>query len=764
MHFDKWGGKLLPLVLIGQMFSCQAQKKSDMKHEHTNALADETSPYLLQHQHNPVNWQPWGEAAFVEAAEQNKLVVISIGYSACHWCHVMERESFEDTAVAELMNEHFVSVKVDREERPDVDQIYMTAVQLMTGSGGWPLNVVALPDGRPLWGGTYFPKENWMQALKSISEVYKNDPEKVLEYAEKLTEGVRQSELVQINENEPDFTENDAETIFQNWSQRFDTEEGGPDRAPKFPLPNNYEFLLQFGHLTENEEALEQVKLTLRKMAFGGIYDQVGGGFARYSTDAIWKAPHFEKMLYDNAQLLSLYAKAYQKFKDPLYAEIIEETYDFLEREMSGENGEFYSALDADSEGEEGKFYVWSEAELREQIPENEWDEFSEYYDLKNGKWEGEHIILLRKDSEKASEIPKEKVKNWNRILLEKRAERERPGLDDKALTSWNGLMITGLVDASNAFGNMKPSPVPHVRDTPSKEGDKLAPPDRKSETSSPRGGSETDNSQSSNSSGGGAALSPSRGGADEGGGGGSKENPYLKRAKKIADWILKNQLKKDNSLYHSYKDGKSTIEGLLEDYTFSIQAFIKLFEATGEENYLRQAEKWTDFLKENFEDENSKLFYTRNLKSKQLIAKSLETTDNVIPASNSAMAKNLFLLSHYLDKPEYLAQAEKMLNQINKERLLQYGDNFSNWGQLLMWLTHPFYEVAISGKSSQKKYAEFQENYYPNALFILSKNESDLPLLENRFVPKTTMIYVCQNKVCQLPVEEVWQARELIK
>lgn len=682
----------LVLFLVNFLNQCQAQKNEPMNKEHTNALIHETSPYLLQHAHNPVDWMPWGEEALEKAKKENKLVIISIGYSACHWCHVMERESFEDSASAALMNEHYVSIKIDREERPDVDQIYMTAVQLMTQRGGWPLNVVTLPDGRPVWGGTYFPKANWMQALQSIHEFYVNEPDKMLEYAEKLTAGIVQSELIKVNDSEPSFQKNEADTIFNNWKMSFDEINGGPNRAPKFPLPNNYEYLLQYGHLANDSEALEHVQLTLMKMSFGGIYDQIGGGFARYSTDEVWKAPHFEKMLYDNAQLVSLYSKAYQKFKKPLYKETVLETLEWIAREMTGKQGEFYSALDADSEGEEGKFYVWKEEELKQLIPGSDWIDFKDYYNInQKGLWEHGNYILLR-DSEDF-EVEEEKVEAWKTKLLRARSERIRPGLDDKSLTSWNAMMITAYLDAYAVF-----------------------------------------------------------------------ENPsYLKAAETNAHWLVENQVKKDGSLVHSYKAGESKIEGLLEDYAFSIQAFLKLFEVTGKEKYLSQAKEWMNFCQANFKDEESQLFFTRNLNSTQLIAKSLETADNVIPASNSVMANNLFMLSHYLDNPNYMQQCEIMLNQV-KERMLQYGENYSNWGQLHLNFTYPFYEVAINGKGAQNKYLDFQKDYQPNALWIHSETESNLALLENRYPMGEALIYVCQNKVCQLPVENVTEASKLIQ
>lgn len=682
---------LLILLLANGLQNCQAQKNNRMKEKHSNALIHESSPYLLQHAHNPVDWMPWGDEALEKAKKENKLLIISIGYSACHWCHVMERESFEDSAAAALMNEHFISIKIDREERPDVDQIYLTAVQLMTGSGGWPLNIVALPDARPVWGGTYFPKEKWMQALQAISEVHRDEPEKMLEYAEKLTEGVVQSESLVLNNEEANFTRDQAGEIVNNWSKSFDTLNGGPNRSPKFPLPNNYEYLLHYSHLTDDRIISDQVELTLKKMAYGGIYDQIGGGFSRYSTDEIWKLPHFEKMLYDNAQLMSLYSKAFQKFKNPLYQQIVYETFEWLQNEMTGPNGEFYSALDADSEGEEGKFYVWNKEELENIIPKEDWAQFQAYYHIDRlGLWEDGNYILMRK--EESPDIEVERIRKWKDLLNTERNKRIRPGLDDKSLTSWNALMITGLVDAYVAFG----------------------------------------------------------------------EQEFLNVAKKNSKWLLKNQLNGHAELFHSYKEGNSKIEGLLEDYALAIQAFIGLFEATGDEDYLSMANAWMDFCQDSFKDVESQLFYTRNLNSKQLIAKSLETSDNVIPAANSIMALNLFALSHYLDKKEYKDQAQRMMNHVS-ESMYAYGENYSNWAMLHLNFCFPYFEIAISGDKAKDKYLEFQREFLPNVLWIQSEKDSKLALLENRFISGETTIYVCENNVCQLPQNEVYKAKKLI-
>ena len=364
--------------------------------KYTNALVNESSPYLLQHAHNPVNWVPWADDVFERAEKEGKLVLISVGYSACHWCHVMEHESFEDEEVAALMNKFFINVKVDREERPDVDQVYMTAVQLMTQKGGWPLNCFTLPDGRPIYGGTYFPKEQWMHILKSLQHTFTNELPKVQEYAKNLHEGIIASELIDIPSEKLDFEEEKLTELMQRWSKMFDWNDGGNSRAPKFPLPSNLNFLLDYGINAKNNKAIDHVELTLDKMALGGIYDQIGGGFSRYSVDMLWKVPHFEKMLYDNGQLLSTYSKGYRQFKKPLYKRLVSQTIDWLEREMLDESGAFFSALDADSEGVEGKFYVWKKEELDAVLSKDDTWVYDFYQVNQRGYWEEDNYILLR--------------------------------------------------------------------------------------------------------------------------------------------------------------------------------------------------------------------------------------------------------------------------------------------------------------------------------------------------------------------------------
>ena len=690
------------LFALALSSSCvQSQENHNMEHEHTNELINETSPYLLQHAHNPVDWRPWGEEAFAKAKAENKLVIVSIGYSACHWCHVMEHESFEDDSASAVMNDRYVCIKVDREERPDVDQIYMNAVQLMTGRGGWPLNCIVLPDGRPIWGGTYFRKDKWIEQINQIADFYETQPDKAIEYAVKLTQGIKQSELVVLNKEEAAFDKSKLEEVYVSWEQRFDNVEGGPDRSPKFPIPNNYQFLLRYAHLSNNQAALDHVKLTLDKIAYGGIYDHLGGGITRYSTDELWKVPHFEKMLYDNGQIISLYSEAYQKFKDPDYKNLIYGTLAFIERELMSEEGAFYSALDADSDGEEGKFYIWKKEELTTLLGDN-YELFADYYNVnRKGYWEHDNYILLRDEDEetlaKKHNLSKEdlqaKMTTSQAILMKERDTRIRPGLDDKTLTSWNGLMLKGYVDAYLTFGDQH----------------------------------------------------------------------FLDVALENANFILSKQLRKDGGLNHSYKEGRTTINGYLEDYAFVIDAFLKLYEATFDDLWLKEADALMAYSVEHFYDYDSGMFFFTSDEDPALIARKMEVNDNVIPASNSAMANNLFVLSHHYDRADYKQKSIQMLNNVI-DQVASYPAGYSNWLNLFINQVYPFYEVAIVGKEATNKSVELHNTYVPNKMLCGSTKSSKLPLLENRYTKGQTRIFVCENKVCQMPTEDSEKALELMK
>ncbi len=694
---------IFSLILIIIAFPSCSQQPSMT----TNHLVHETSPYLLQHAHNPVDWYPWGNEAWEKAKQENKLVLVSIGYSSCHWCHVMERESFEDSATAKLMNENYVCIKVDREERPDIDQVYMNAVQLMTGKGGWPLNCFTLPDGRPIYGGTYFPNEAWKEVLVKLHDFYKTNPDTAKQYADELVKGIHQSEPFKIKSTEPKFSSEVLTGMVDNWKKSFDSKEGGPNRAPKFPMPNNYEFLLRYYYFTKDESIQNHVLLTLDKMAFGGVYDQLGGGFARYSTDAQWKVPHFEKMLYDNAQLVTLYSNAYQLTHKKLYKDVVYETLVFIEREMTYEAGGFFSALDADSEGEEGKYYVWKKEELEKLLGEKA-KIFFEYFNVnKNGLWEHGNYILLRKETDE--EVAKKFsvsvdellriISESKKILLAEREKRIRPGLDDKIITSWNAMMIQAYCNAFDVFGEKK----------------------------------------------------------------------FLDAAQKAAEFILKNSSQKDGGIQHhthpkilSGKPEKES-QGFLEDYSFLSEALIALYQSSLDERWLNEAKRLSDYAVKNFYDEQSGMFYYTSKLSAKLISRQKEIMDNVTPSSNSSMARVLFELSLYFEEKNFRKISQRMLNNVMDD-MAGYGPYYSNWGILLLNEVFPFHEVAIAGKSAREKLQELNRYYIPNKIIAGSESVSSLVLLQDRFVNGNTMIYICQNNVCKLPVERVSDAVKQLK
>ena len=690
---------LILYVASGLLNSCSSQNRTLMEeHSHTNALVNETSPYLLQHAHNPVNWYPWGKEALEKARVEKKLIIISIGYSSCHWCHVMEHESFEDSAVARLMNDHFVCIKVDREERPDIDHIYMTAVHLLNQQGGWPLNCIALPDGRPIWGGTYFPREQWMEALQQVHAYYLENPEKTEKYAADLAAGITQSSIFLSTDIPDPSKEVDIRKVVKKWSAQFDHEHGGNRGAPKFPMPVNLEFLLHYAHRLGDQEVLQYVETTLIKMARGGIYDQVGGGFARYSVDQVWKVPHFEKMLYDNAQLVGLYAQAYQVFGNPTFRNVVDQSIGFLKREMINEKGLFYSALDADSEGEEGKYYVWVREEL-EELLQGDLDLFSEYYNINpTGLWEHGRYILYRTSDPDSFAMERgldpgafrDRILQWNRTLLEARKKRTRPGLDDKSLTSWNAMTISGLVKAYRATGR------PEILEMAT-----------------------------------GCAIA------------------------------IRDQLWRDGVLYRNYKNGRSTIPGFHIDYALTVEACLDLYESGLEQEWLKMAEDLTRVTLERFHDPVTGMFRFNAADSEVLITHHMEIQDNVIPSSNSVMAHALFKLGHLLTKKEYVELSASMLEQMTA-RIEQYPGGFAGWGRLLLKHRHPFYEIAVVGPDAANILSQLQQEYLPQGVMAGTTTESDLPLFKGRFQKDKTRIFVCQGNVCQLPVEDPDDAKAI--
>lgn len=662
-----------------------------------NNLINASSPYLLQHAYNPVQWHEWGTEALEKAKAENKLILVSIGYSACHWCHVMERESFENHEVAEVMNRHFICIKVDREERPDIDQIYMYAIQLMTGSGGWPLNCICLPDQRPIYGGTYFKKDDWINILENVAGLWANEPDKATQYAERLTSGIRDSEKIIPSASLETYTNEHLTEIIEPWKRHFDIGYGGYNRAPKFPLPNNWVFLLRYGFLSDDESVFTAVCHTLEEMSRGGIYDQIGGGFARYSVDDQWHVPHFEKMLYDNAQLISLYIEAYQCTKFDSFKQTAVETIDWVFNEMTSNDGLFYSALDADSEGVEGKFYVWDQEEFNAILGEDA-ALIGAYFNItEDGNWEEEQTNILRKTISDDVLIEKynldaetllDKVKQAKIKLLEVRSKRIRPGLDDKCLTAWNGLMIKALADAGQILSH----------------------------------------------------------------------DLYYKKAAAAASFMLLNLKSKNGGLYRNFKNGKASITAFLDDYAFFIEALIALYEYDFDEKWLMEAKSLADYVLTNFTDTDSPMFFYTSAESEDLIARKHEVMDNVIPAANSTMALNLKKLGLLFDLESYRAKSSEMLAAVYP-KIKSYGSAYSNWAILLLNEVYGINEIAITGLETDVIKLELNNHYIPNKI-ILGGTESSLPLLTGK-QSNETKVYVCRNKVCQLPVKTVEEALE---
>ena len=650
--------------------------------KHTNRLINASSPYLLQHAHNPVDWWEWCDEAFEKARSEDKLILVSIGYSACHWCHVMERECFEKEDTAAIMNEHFVCIKIDREERPDIDQIYMDAVQLLTNSGGWPLNCFVLPDGRPIHGGTYFPKQQWEQTLIALSTFYKEKKEEALTYATNLTGGIRKLNFIEKTDSEDSITFSQVSEIVSKWSESFDREWGGFTWAPKFPMPANLQFFLHYGMYNNDKQLLEHVNTTLTRMANGGLFDQLQGGFARYSTDVFWKVPHFEKMLYDNGQLLSLYANAYLHFKNPLYKRVIGKIHQFISEELLSKEGLFYSALDADSEGVEGKYYVWEYDDIQHLLGEDA-SLFCLYYSItKNANWEEGNILYRSMEDDelvKMSGLNIEQIhsniQSCESILLKERSKRIKPGLDDKIITSWNALMIKGYADAYLATGNKE----------------------------------------------------------------------YLKMATTAVDALWELQFKQ-STLNRIYKNGKSSITGFSEDYAALCEALLSVYEATGEEKYALYAEELMKVIIEKFYSDEKKLFYFTDKNSERLIAEKYDVSDDVIPSSNSMIAKSLIKLGYLFDKSEFHQMVDEMLNRVNA-KIVKYPTMYGNWLQVLLWKHKGFYQLIFTMELNDK----LELKYYPNLLRCNLNGKAGLPLLIEKEKRKN-VFYLCKDKVCNLP------------
>ncbi len=659
----------------------------------TNHLASESSPYLLQHSHNPVNWFPWGGAALEKAKEEDKPILLSIGYSACHWCHVMEQESFEETSIAEQMNDNFINIKVDREERPDLDQIYMSAVQLMTGSGGWPLTIFLTPDAKPFYGGTYFPPEDrynrpgFRRVLNTISEAYQERRNEVVKNAHTLIEQINSQSTRADAEGQIDLEL--LEQAQSGIASRFDANHGGFGSAPKFPPSMTIDFLLRHHHRTDNEVSLQMANLTLHKMAFGGIFDHLGGGFHRYSTDDRWLVPHFEKMLYDNALLGRVYIDAFQVTRLPLYQRIVEETLEFVERELRDPVGGFYSTLDADSEGVEGKFYVWNRNEFDEVVGTDA-DVLARYLDVTpHGNFEGQNILnvpvfpdAFARAEGVSSQWLDERINDARRRLLECRETRVRPGRDEKILTDWNGLMLRTFADAAACFGRVD----------------------------------------------------------------------YRRIAESNAEFML-SVMWDGKRLLHSFKDGEARFNAYLDDYANLADGLLGLYELTFEQQWLQACIQLTEHMIDNFWDEAHGGFFFTSNDHEALVARTKEYFDNATPSGNSVAADLLARLGKLLDRSDFTRKSERVCQSVS-DYVRRFPSGFGRMLAAGDFLTGPSQEVALAGRPDPFLPA-LRRRYLPRTV-VAAGDSGNIALLQNRHaVNGEPTAYVCKDYACSQPTTD---------
>ncbi len=672
-----------------------------------NRLNKESSPYLLQHAHNPVEWYPWSEEAFKRAQKENKPVLVSIGYAACHWCHVMEKESFENEEVAAIMNEHFINIKVDREERPDVDHIYMDAVQAISGSGGWPLNVFLTPDRKPFYGGTYFPprrafnRSSWTEVLQAVSRSFQEKRDEIELQAHNLTEHLQVSNTFGLGRSKADFTEEQIDKAFRNVIKQADKEWGGFGRAPKFPQTFTINFLLTYSHITGSKEALDQAILSLDKMIQGGIYDHIGGGFARYSTDTEWLVPHFEKMLYDNALLVGTLADAYLLTKSESYRQVMEETLAFAERELMHQEGGFYSALDADSEGEEGKFYVWEYEEVNT-ILGSEAQLFCDFFDIKpGGNWEGKSIPWIKTplaqfaaendlDEKKLAQF----LQDGKQKLLQERSKRIRPQLDDKVLLNWNALMNIAYSKAYSVTGKVH----------------------------------------------------------------------YREIAVKNMDFLLTSFGESLDKLHHSWKDGRAKHPPFLDDYAYLIAALLELSQVTFDLGYLEKAGELARIVFDNYADTATPFFFYTAEWQQDILIRKKEIYDGATPSGNAVMADNLYRLSILLNNPTWQDRATGMIHALG-DVCIKHPTSFGVWLGLLYEMIKGSLEIAIVGEKAVELAAELGKVFLPHKIMMASIKENNAyPLLANRETPRKTHLFLCKNYACQQPVTTLNDLLSLVK
>lgn len=669
--------------------------------KYTNKLIHESSPYLLQHAHNPVDWYPWGEEALTKAKEEDKPILVSIGYAACHWCHVMEKESFEDVPTALLMNQHFVCIKIDREERPDLDHLFMDALQAISGNGGWPLNMFLTSEGRPFYGGTYFPpkrvhnRHSWQEVLLQIHQAYQQRRKEIEDQASNLVDYLSRSNQTigfktDLKIDTSNFTLDHCEQAFQALMGVSDKIHGGFGKAPKFPQTFSIQYMLRFAHFTGNKEALVQAELSLQSMMRGGIYDQIGGGFCRYSTDTSWLAPHFEKMTYDNALLMVVLSEVYQLTQNPDYKRVAIQTVDFMKREMMSDDKGFYAALDADSEGEEGKFYTWTKSEFEEVLQEDA-TMMADWFDVtEEGNWEGVNILRTKKivdewrsDHQMTEKQAADVIQEAINQLLTARKKRVRPGTDDKVILGWNALFNHALVKAALAF------------DQP--EWLILA-----------------------------------------------EENMQLLLSVFASDH--------DIQWLHTYKQGQSKFPAFLDDLAYLIQALIALYEPTGKLLYLEKANDILNYVHEHYLDEEGLFYYYTHADQKDILVRKKDIYDGAMPSGNSLMALNLHRLGILMGKESWKEQSLKMLESV-KEGVLKYPNSFGIWANLLLEMTVGTHEILVLGPTALEDGIALLKEYIPNKVIMLTKEADETyPLMQHKEVGDETMFFVCRNYTCQLP------------
>ncbi len=684
-----------------------------MQYPHTNDLIHETSPYLLQHAHNPVQWYPWGEKALQKAKEEDKPILVSIGYAACHWCHVMERESFENEEVAAYMNRHFINIKIDREERPDLDNIYMDAVQAITGSGGWPLNVFLTTHARPFYGGTYFPPQkaynraSWTNVLHHIKESWEKRREEVEAQASRLLAHIQNSSDFFIkNTVVPDEGEENpisrelCTTICEGILKNADPAEGGFGKAPKFPQTYSIQYLLLYSHFFHDEKALGHAVFSLKCMLRGGIYDHLAGGLARYSTDDRWLAPHFEKMLYDNALLVSVLCDAYQVSGDVMFEEAIHKTLQFCLDEMKDPDGGFYAALDADSEGEEGKYYVWDKTEIETILGENA-GLFCEWYQVTDeGNWDGKNILHTRDDRDAFAKEKNMTTARLNEMLhdaenrlLGIRNKRPRPLTDDKILLGWNALLLTSFCKAFAVTGKEK----------------------------------------------------------------------YKQTAVALYEFISDTFSNDNGIVYHTYKNGQAKYPAFLDDYAYLIQACISLQEITFNEQYLEDAQRLTRYVTDHFQLEGNGFFYYTNREQKDIITRKVEVYDGALPSGNSIMAGNLMYLSVVFDNPDWHRKAHAMFTAMIPV-IAKHPNSFAGWGTGIIKQAIGSIEIVVTGTEAAALAEDVLKQFIPNRILQGSAVEKDFPMLANKKYDQGALIYLCKNNSCFDPVGTINDFRELLK